>query len=128
MELEKLVKEGVLIPVSWSVWATPIMVVPKTDGLVCIYGDFKSTLNPHLKVDQYPLPHVEDILANLGGSNTFSKIDLHFSYLQMELDEESKILATISTHRGLYRFNRLPFGLCTGHLAMGDKASTGRNS
>ena len=113
LELEKLVQEGVLIPVSWSEWATPIVVVPKADGSVRICGDFKSTLNPHLKVDQYPLPRIEDILANLGGSNTFSKIDLHLAYLQMELEEESKILATISTHRGLYRFNRLPFGVAS---------------
>ena len=86
------------------------MVVPKADGSPCICRDFKSTVNPHLKVDQYPLPCIEDILANLGGGNTFSKVDLHLAYLQMELEEESKILATISTHRGWYRFNRLPFG------------------
>ena len=81
LELEKLVKEGVLTPVSWSEWATPIVVVPKADGSLCICGDFKSTVNPHLKVDQYPPPRIEDILANLGGGNTFSKVDLHLAYL-----------------------------------------------
>ena len=72
-----------------------------------------STVNPHLKVDQYPLPFIEDILANLGGGNTFSKVDLNLAYLQMELDEESKILATISTHKGLHRFNCLSFGIAS---------------
>ena len=66
-----------------------------------------------MKVDQYPLPCIEDILANLGGGNTFSKVDLNLAYLQMELDEESKILATISTHRELYCFNCLSFGVAS---------------
>ncbi|PIO73592.1 reverse transcriptase [Teladorsagia circumcincta] len=33
------------------------------------------------------------------------------AYLQLEVDDDSKQLLTINTHRGLYRFNRLPFGV-----------------
>ena len=33
------------------------------------------------------------------------------SYLQVEIDEESKEMLTINTHRGLFRYNRLPFGV-----------------
>ena len=89
------------------------MVVPKPDGSVRLCGDFKTTVNPALNVDQFPLPRVEDILATLGGSDVFSKIDLRWAYLQMELEEESKVLATINTHKGLYRYNRLAFGIAS---------------
>ena len=112
-ELERLEQEGIITPVPWSDWATPVMVVPKPDGSVRLCGDFKTAVNPALNVDQFPLPRVEDILATLGGSDVFSKIDLRWAYLQMELEEESKVLATINTHKGLYRYNRLAFGIAS---------------
>ncbi|KAL5503240.1 hypothetical protein EMCRGX_G010160 [Ephydatia muelleri] len=111
-ELERMVEIGALTPVSWSEWASPIVVVPKPDGSVRICGDFRVTVNPSLKVDQYPLPRVEDILATLQDSTTFSKIDLQSAYLQMEL-EGSKEVTTINTQKGLYRFNRLSFGIAS---------------
>eukprot|EP00731_Ephydatia_muelleri_P018557 Em0011g597a len=112
-ELERMVEIGALTPVSWSEWASPIVVVPKPDGSVRICGDFRVTVNPSLKVHQYPLPRVEDILATLQDSTTFSKIDLQSAYLQMELEEGSKEVTTINTQKGLYRFNRLAFGIAS---------------
>ena len=53
----------------------------------------------------------EDMFAAIGGSTVFSKIDLLHAYLQMELDEGARELCTINTHKGLYRYNRLPFGV-----------------
>jgi hypothetical protein len=36
---------------------------------------------------------------------------LAHAYQQIELDEDSKELATINTHKGLYHYHRLPFGI-----------------
>ena len=41
----------------------------------------------------------------------FSKLDLADAYLQVELDEVSSKMVVINTHRGLYQYRRLPFGL-----------------
>lgn len=110
-ELENLVKSGVLDPVSQSDWATPIVPVMKKDDSVRVCGDFKVTLNPVLEVEQYPLPHIDDLFTGLAGGKKFSKIDLNQAYLQMHVDEKSKELLTIVTHKGLYRYCRLPFGI-----------------
>lgn len=58
---------GILSIVEQSELATPIVPIPKKDGLVRICGDFKVTVNPVLYVDQYPLPKIENIFASLAG-------------------------------------------------------------
>jgi hypothetical protein len=112
-ELERLVTEGVLEKIDDSEWGTPIVPVVKGDGSVRICGDFKVTLNPVIQNDKYPIPRIEDIYANLAGGQKFSKLDLAHAYLQIPMDEASREYVTITTHKGLFRYRRLPFGIYT---------------
>ncbi|XP_057202332.1 uncharacterized protein K02A2.6 [Triplophysa rosa] len=112
-ELDRLEAEGILSKVDWSPWATPVVPVAKKDGNVRLCGDFKVSINPVLQAEQYPLPRIEDIFATLSGGQFFSKIDLAEAYLQMEIEEDSKVYLTINTHKGLYRYNRLVFGIAS---------------
>ena len=41
----------------------------------------------------------------------FSKLDLSQAYQQLPLDEESKNYVVIITHKGLFRYTRLLFGI-----------------
>ena len=110
-ELDRLEREEIIERVTHSDWATPIVAVPKPDGRVRLCGDFKVTVNQSLSIEQYPLPRVEDLFATLAGGQKFTKLDLTQAYLQFELEPESQKYCTITTHRGLYRFKRLPFGI-----------------
>ena len=68
------------------------------------------TINPALDIDKYPLPRPTDLFATLAGGKYFTTLDL---YNQIQLDEHSKKYLTINTHRGLYRYTRLPFGVAS---------------
>ena len=79
-----------------------------------ICGDYKVTVNPVLAVDQYPLPKPDDLFTALSGGKRFTKLDLKHAYQQMRLEDSAKeLVITINTHKGLYQFNQLPFGVAS---------------
>lgn len=110
-ELDRLVNGGILTPIQSSSWGTPIVPVLKKNGQIRLCGDFKVSLNPYLEVDRHPIPRIEDLFASLQKGETFSTIDLSQAYMQVRLDDESKKLCTISTHKGLFMYNRIPYGI-----------------
>ena len=44
-------------------------------------------------------------------ASVFSKLDLKWGYHQIELSEESRPITTFVTHKGLFRYKRLMFGI-----------------
>ena len=118
-ELTRLEKEGILNKVehTCSAWATPIVPVVKRNGSVRICGDFKVSVNPILIAEQYPSPRIEDIFANLAGVKHFTKLDLRQAYHQMEVTEETRKCLTINTHKGLFQYQRLIFGVTSTRQA-----------
>ncbi|CAH8568978.1 unnamed protein product [Schistosoma guineensis] len=112
-ELQRLQQMGVIEPVNFSNWAAPIVVVKKSNGSVRLCADYSTGLNGALQSHQYPLPLPEDLFAKLNGGRYFAKLDLSDAYLQIPVSDESKDLLTINTHKGLFRYNQLPFGVKT---------------
>jgi hypothetical protein len=53
------------------------------------------------------------LLTKLHGGQKFTKLDLSQAYAQFELDDDSKKYAVINTHKGLFRYNRLIYGLAS---------------
>ena len=43
----------------------------------------------------------------------FSTLDLSAAFHQLELTEESKKYTTVNTHKGLYHFNKVPYGIAS---------------
>ncbi|XP_054259349.1 uncharacterized protein K02A2.6-like [Macrosteles quadrilineatus] len=109
-EIDRMIAEGIAYPVTSSQWATPIVVIQKKSG-VRLCGDFKVTLNQVIQSEHHPLPQPEDIFATLAGCSWFSVLDLEAAYLQLPVAEESQPLLTLTTHKGLVRLRRLPYGL-----------------
>ncbi|XP_055622890.1 uncharacterized protein K02A2.6-like [Toxorhynchites rutilus septentrionalis] len=110
-ELQRLQDNGIISPVQFSDWAAPIVVVRKSDVSVRICGDYSTGLNNALESDRHPLPHPDDMFGELAGCRFFSCIDFSDAYLQVEVEEASRKLLTINTHKGLFLYNRLPPGV-----------------
>ncbi|XP_059420209.1 uncharacterized protein K02A2.6-like [Carassius carassius] len=110
-EIDRLLKENIIAPVKYAEWAVPIVPVLKPNGSVRICGDYKLTVNSASSLEQYPIPRVEDLFNTLSGGKQFSKLDLSHAYQQIVMDDASKKYLTINTHRGLFNYNRLPFGV-----------------
>nr|XP_046478641.1 uncharacterized protein K02A2.6-like [Neodiprion pinetum] len=113
-EIDRLVTLGHLEKVDVSEWATPIVPVIKTDGTVRICGNFKLTLNPNLVKDRHPIPLIDEIFLALRSGKTFSQIDLQHAYMQIPVEESSRDYLTIITHKGLYRYTKMPEGIASG--------------
>ena len=113
--LDRLEADGVLEKVTHSDWAAPIVTVPKRYGSIRLWGDYKVTVNPMLDVNKYPQLRPEDIFATLAGGKKFTTLDLSHAYNQLILDEVSRKYVVVNTHRGLYRYTRLPFGIASAH-------------
>ncbi|XP_061564077.1 uncharacterized protein K02A2.6-like [Cololabis saira] len=111
-EIERLVQQKIMQPVKYAEWAAPIVPVLKPDNSVRICGDYKLTVNRVSKLEKYPIPKVEDLFASLSGGQKFTKLDMSHAYHQIPLEEESKKkYVTINTHKGLFTYNVLPFGV-----------------
>ena len=59
------------------------------------------------------------------GGKKCTKLDLSKAYHQLELTPESKNFTTINTTKGLYQYNRLPFGV-TSVVAIFQRSSENR--
>ena len=110
-ELERLTPYGVLSKVDYNDWAAPVVYVKKKSGEIRVCADFSTGLNSAIEDHHYPLPSPEEIFTKLNDGRYFSKIDLSEAYLQIPADDESSKLLCISTHRGLFKYERLPFGV-----------------
>ena len=110
-ELVRLQHEGIIRPRQFSQWAAPIVAVPKKDGSVRLCGDYKVSANKAMICDTHPIPRSEDIFAAMSGGTTFTKLDLSHAYLQLQLADSAKEYLVINTHKGLFEYTRMPFGI-----------------
>ena len=110
-ELDRLEQEGIISPVTSSSWAAHIVPVLKPNGSIRICGDYKLTVNRAARLDTNPIPNLQDFFSSLSGGKVFTKLDMGQAYAQLCLEEESKKYTMINSSRGLFKYNRLCFGI-----------------
>lgn len=91
--LDSWVQSGKAVRVRHADWASPAVPVQKKDGSLRLCVDFKTTLNPQLRVDHYLLPRPDTIFAHLCNGFVFTGLDLKDAYTQLRLHSRvSRIL------------------------------------
>ena len=113
--IETMKKDGVVRP-SKSPYNSPLLLVPKKDGKWRMVIDYRQ-LNKQTVPERFPMPVINDVLAQLGGAKVFTSLDLVSGYWQIPLEESSKKFTAFSTHREHLEFEVLPFGLMNAPLA-----------
>lgn len=93
-----------------ATWVSPLVVANKANGEIRLCVDLRR-VNQAVIRDRHPMPVIEDVLAKVGRGNVWSTLDVKDAFFLLELDEASRDVVTFISHRGLYRFKRLPFGL-----------------
>ena len=107
--LQEMQAADVIQP-STSPWASPVVLVRKKDGTLRFCVDYRG-LNSVTKLDQFPLPRIDDLLDQLGKSRYFTTLDLASGYWQIRVDKPSREKTAFITHQGLFEFCVMPFGL-----------------
>lgn len=69
-----MLERGIIVE-SKSEWKRPVVLVPKTDGLVQFCIDFRQ-FNSISKFDAYPMPKIDELLQQLRPAKYLSTIDL----------------------------------------------------
>lgn len=93
-------------------WVSGLVVAPKHNNPseLPVCGDYRQ-VNKAIKQERHPIATVEELLQDMSGATKFSKVDLKPGYHQILSDKESRSITTFITHRGLFRYKRLPFGI-----------------
>ena len=74
-------------------------------------GDFKITLNDYITINKSPLHTIDEIFAVLQGGDEFTELDMTHQYMQFPMEESCSHLLTIITHKGLFRYTKIPEGV-----------------
>ena len=101
------------IQASSTSYSSPVLFVKKPGGEIRFCVDYRR-LNTITKKDHYPIPLIEETLAQLEGAKYFTKIDICQAFYQIRMSEDSEEFTTFLTRFSVFKDFVISFGLCNG--------------
>ncbi|KAE9082389.1 hypothetical protein PF007_g22312 [Phytophthora fragariae] len=113
--IKKLLEKG-LVEHSESPWASPIVIVLKKNGVdirMCI--DYR-VVNMFIKLSNYPLPLIDDLLIGFESAMWFMSLDMASGFWAIRMTERAKLISAFVCPFGHFQWVRMPFELKNAHL------------
>lgn len=73
-----------------------------------------SDLNRACPKDFYPLPNIDQLIDSTAGHELLSFMDAFLGYNQIKMDCNDWEKTTFITHKGVFTYNNMSFGLING--------------
>ena len=113
-EGNRLHSAGIIRP-SVSPWRVQILVVNnKESGKKRLCVDYTQTVNLFTRLDEYPLPCIDNLVNKLSASRVLSTFDLKSAYHQILILESDKRYTAFEAEGKLWEFNQIPLGVTNG--------------
>jgi hypothetical protein len=108
--LDQLLDWEVISP-SHSRVSYPVVIVHQ-NGKDRFCVDYRG-LNRHTRPMVYPMQRSDEMFEALAGKQVFSSLDAARGYHQIPIHRDHRWKTAFITHRGLFEYNTMPFGLKT---------------
>ena len=92
-------------------WACGVLLAKKKRDQVRFCCDFLYLISVTVK-DAYPIPRIDENLSKLGDAKFFTTLDLESAFWQVSLRKQDRVRAGFACELGLFKWKRMPFGLC----------------
>ena len=100
-----------IIQPSTSLWASPIVIIVKKNGVdirLCI--DYR-LVNDLTQLMVYPMPLINELLEDLDGALWYCSLDMASGFWVVSMTERARLISALITPFGLFEWLRMPFGL-----------------
>lgn len=112
--IRKLEKKGIIRPIHSS-YNHPILGILKPNGQWRLCADLRQ-LNKQVYMSGWPVPYIDQCLAQLQGSKVFTALDCAQGYWTIKISEEDQYKLAFSFGNKQYCWARMPFGFInSGH-------------
>jgi len=110
--LDKLLDAQFIFPIKTTQWLSPLVIVPKKNGKLNIYVDYRK-LNSQTKKDPFPLPFLDLVLDIVVRHEMYSFMDGYSCYNQVKMVKKDKEKTSFIFEWGAYAYNVMPLDYVT---------------
>jgi hypothetical protein len=128
-EVLKLLKAGVIYPISDSEWVSPVQVVLKKGGMIVIHNEKNELipqrtitgwrmcinyrkLNKATRKDYFSLSYIDEMLERMTNHSFFCYVDGYSGYHQILIHPNDQNKTTFTCPYGTFTYRRMSFKLC----------------